>query len=89
MKIPSNISGDVAYPCWYVRLDDRQNIKKAKWVVGVYYDGRKEEHSIKLASIKNIQNQEIFDKITSLDFAMELLDGFRDEGKKFLEGIRK
>ena len=70
-------------PCWSVTIEDRDNRSETKWVLRVKEDGRsKVEYLFILSDMGNVDNEIFWNKVTSLDFAIELLAKFRDEGKQ-------
>jgi hypothetical protein len=68
-------------PCWYVDFDRGSERSGAAWKVGVRaYDGddAPEEYKLKLADVGDVTNDSFWDRATSFDFALQLLDEFRN-----------
>lgn len=74
-------------PCWYAILNNRDNRSKAMWVVGVKEErGSKREYSFKLARAGEVDNKNFWQRATSQDFAIELINLFRAGRSKAVEG---
>lgn len=88
-SIPATIASTAAVdltdrqPCWYANLEDGSDRLKAKWVVGVKKAGQDpEEHSFKASKAGDVTDDEFWAYITSPDFAIELIELFKRDGKK-------
>lgn len=64
-------------PCWYVEFDK----VLLKWKAGVKSNAKNDEYSFAVSSIKNYKDDQL-NKVTSLEFAVSLLNFYRDGGKK-------
>ena len=64
-------------PCWYADFDKHT----LAWRVGIKFQKQSNEYVLKLSSIKNQEAKTMAD----LDFAVKLIDLFRNGGKKNIE----
>lgn len=76
---------DVSYPCWFVSLDNIKNLEEAKWNVGVCCDCHKDQYSFLLKSLGNMEDRDFLKRITSLDFALDLISAYKDGGSMAVE----
>lgn len=74
---------DGKLPCWYADFEKGEKRKDCVWKVGVKRDGQqKEEFSFKASKAGDIKDDEEWNKITSPDFAITLLDKYKAGGQK-------
>lgn len=70
-------------PCWYANLDEASDRPKATWTVGIKEEGEdKREYSFRPSKAGDVTDDEFWQRITSPDFAVELIDTFRGGGEK-------
>jgi len=81
MRVRLPLREDDHAPYYYANIEKNENRKKWKWKVGCKYQGATEEYSFELSKIGDINNEEVWRKITGLEFATELIDLFRDGGE--------
>ena len=70
-------------PCWYANLENGTERSKAKWVVGVKKSGDEEndEYSFKVSRVGDPSDDKVWAYATSPDFAVEIIEIFRQGGK--------
>lgn len=73
---------DGRYPCWYANVEQAARRKDYKWKVGCKHDGKTDEYSFKFSKLGNIKDEERWNEITSTDFAIKLIELFRQGGQK-------
>lgn len=76
----NNIDITDRQPCWEVHLDDPADRNKTKWVVGVKShqdENAPKEYRLKLTDLGDVNDDDFWNHITSVDFAVKLLDVFR------------
>ena len=69
------------YPCWYAELRRGDAKKKYKWVVGKKFSGETDEYSFGVTSAGDIKDDSVWEKLTSSDFAVELIKQFKSGGE--------
>jgi len=69
-------------PCWYADMERGPKRKDYKWKVGCKHDGNTDEYSFKISKAGDIDDDEFWSRATSVDFAAELIDLFRNGGQK-------
>jgi hypothetical protein len=68
-------------PCYYANIEKGEKRKEWSWSVGCKHQGKKEEYSFKLPKLGDVNDDELWNRITSFEFAKELIDLFRDGGE--------
>jgi hypothetical protein len=79
VKMPLR-DGDHA-PCYYADIEKDEKRKEWKWKVGCKYQGQTEEYSFKMSKAGDIEDKDFWQRVTSLEFATELIDLFREGGE--------
>ena len=69
-------------PCWYADIERGSNRKEYKWKVGCKYDGKDDQYSFKFSKVGNVNDENFWERISGVDFAIELIDLFREGGQK-------
>jgi len=78
------------HPCWYANLEDRSNRNKAKWVVGIKESGKVRECKFRVARFGDVFDEKLWERVTSIDFALEALEVFKvGEKEALLKWIKK
>jgi hypothetical protein len=70
------------YPCWYANIKRSEKRNDCKWEVGCNYDGKSDEYSFKISKIGDIKNDKFWNYVTSEDFAVKLIDLYKNGGQK-------
>lgn len=69
-------------PCWYATLEDQSQRNKAKWIVGVKKaDEVKKECSFEIFKIGDVSDDGFWAYVSSADFAVKLIEKYRNDGK--------
>ena len=79
IKLPVR-EGDHA-PCHYANIEKNENRKEWKWNIGCKHQEQNEEYSFKMSKAGNVDDEAFWQRITGVEFAMELIDLFRDGGE--------
>jgi hypothetical protein len=71
-------------PCTYVELERAEKRKDWKWKVGCKFFGAANdvEYSFKVSKAGDTDNEKFWLRTTGVDFAVELIDVFRDGGER-------
>jgi len=69
-------------PCWYADMERGAKRKDYKWKVCCKHDGDTDEYSFKISRAGDVNDDGFWDRATSVDFASELIELFRDGGQK-------
>jgi hypothetical protein len=69
-------------PCWYASFEKAKDRTKAKWTVGVKKNTSSEEYSFKPSKFCKVDDDKVWKRITSAEFAIRLIKLYRDCGKK-------
>lgn len=73
-----NVGDDGSSPCWYVNREDDE------WIVGVAYPGGdSDEYSLKQPL--SGKNKKLASRMLEENFALDLLDTFKDGGQRAVE----
>lgn len=80
MSTMTNLN-DEHMPCWYANFEPGKTRKGSVWKVGVNGE-KKEEHSFKASKFGDISKDTVWKHIHSVDFAVELINKFREGGQK-------
>jgi hypothetical protein len=77
------ITEDTKLPCCFANVEKAEKRKEWKWNVGCKYfgDQKDEEYSFKFSKMGDVDDIDIWQRITSVDFAVELISLFRDGGE--------
>lgn len=78
-KFPMNDS-DVT-PCYYAKLEKADKRKEWKWTLGCKFGDVKEKYSFKLSKIADITDESNWTRFISAEFAIELIELFRNGGE--------
>jgi hypothetical protein len=78
----------VAQPCWYISLEKSEKRRQYKWTVGVKWVVDTEEHSFGLTAF-DLNDEQVWAQVTSYDFAQQLLNIFKAEGKQGVKSFLK
>lgn len=81
LKAKLLLSSDDKAPCYFTKVEKSEKRKDWKWSVGVKYLDNNEEFSFKMLKIGDTSDEKLWKRITSVDFAIELIDLFRDGGE--------
>lgn len=78
-NIPIMNEPDVKQPCWYVNFEAKDDREEAMWVVGrKSMEGTGDsEYKFKISKAGDVEDAKFWARITSLEFALELLDRYR------------
>jgi hypothetical protein len=77
----SRVFEDLRYPCWFVRFESSPDRNKSKWIVGVIFDRQKKEYSFNLSLMGDLNDLNFWNRLISLDFALDLLDKYKKGGE--------
>jgi len=80
VKTPSAFD-DCRMPCWYADFEKGKTRKSYTWKVGVKSD-KKDEYSFKASKIGNVNDEDVWKRINSPEFAVDLIGKFRDGGRE-------
>ena len=76
-------------PCWYVKIENEGDREDAKWTVGVKEDGEKPvELEVEAVRLGDVSNDEFWNHFVSYEFALTLLDTFRNGKIKDMMGVK-
>lgn len=70
------------YPCWYANMKRGKKRKDYKWEVGYNYNGKSDEYSFKISKIGDVDDNKFWNHVTSEDFAIELIELYKNGGQK-------
>jgi len=69
-------------PCWYANFSDHEDRTQSTWTVGVKrLSESKREYSFKPCMVGDVTDDTFWRHTTSSDFAIGLIDLFRDGGE--------
>jgi len=69
-------------PCWYAEFDKTKDRTKSKWRVGVKRNTSSEEYLFKPSKFCKVEDNKVWKRITSTEFAISLIRLYREGGKK-------
>ena len=73
---------DDKQPCWYADMERADKKKDYKWKVGCKHEGKTEEYSFKLSKAGDVNDDKFWQRATDVDFALQLIDMFKQGGAK-------
>lgn len=69
-------------PCWYADMERGPKRTDYKWKVGCSHEGNVDEYSFAISKVGDVHDDEFWNRMTSIDFATELIDTFRNGRQK-------
>jgi hypothetical protein len=70
------------YPCWYADLETGVDRKDYVWKVGRKHLGQIDEYSFKVKEAGDVHDDDVWNRLVGVDFAVELIRRFKDGGSK-------
>ena len=80
IKPTSYFDNDEKYPCWHACLKTGDCRKEYRWMVGCKHQGQLDEYVFNISKVGDVDNDEVWNRITGLDFAIKLISLFRSGG---------
>jgi hypothetical protein len=77
------VFSSISYPCWYACLENKDNISKIRWKLGVTFDIYGKEYSFDISKLGDLSDKKFLKKVTSAEFAIKILDLYKKDSKKF------
>ena len=81
MIVVKPVNSDGRMPCWYADWEQGKTRKGCSWKVGVKGD-TKEEYSFKASKVGDVNDDEIWNRLKSKEFAVDLMGKFKNGGQK-------
>lgn len=72
-------------PCWYAQQERGTSRHDYKWKVGRKHEGEVDEYSFSVSKAGDVNDEDFWKRVTSQDFAVELIDLFRKGGQKAIK----
>lgn len=79
---PSIVDFSDKPPCWYAEFEKAKDRTKAKWRVGIKRNTSFEEYSFKPSKFCKVEDDKVWKRITSTQFAISMIKLYRKGGKK-------
>lgn len=76
------IDGDKT-PCFYADIEKAEKRKEWRWKVGCKYFGaaKDEEYAFKISKAGDVDDEQVWQRMISAEFAIELISLFKDGGE--------
>ena len=83
--VPLMTNDEDRQPCWYADMERGPKRTDYKWKVGRKHDGRVDEYEFSISKAGDVNDNEFWGRATGLDFALELIDLFKNGGQNYVK----